>query len=44
MLSAFQHPAPVDKYIMEEETAGRVAEVSRDIPGLVINRFGVIPK
>lgn len=45
MVSALQHPSPVNEYIAAELTLGRVAELPLGYKNnVVVNRFGVIPK
>jgi hypothetical protein len=45
MRSAEQNPAPVEAYLATELAAGRIAEVDqRYAPGIIVSRFGVIPK
>ncbi len=46
LFSATQHPAPVQAYLDEECTAGRVAGpfAPDEVRGLQVSRFGVIPK
>ena len=45
MLSAVQHPQPIDKYITKERQAGRiVGPLPLTTEGIQVSRFGVIPK
>ena len=46
MPSAAEHPEVVERYITDERTAGRIlGPVGKEqLPGLQVNRFGVIPK
>ena len=46
MQSALEHSQVVEKYLREEREAGRILGPfhQREIPGLQVNRFGVIPK
>ena len=45
MLSATQHPEPIEAYLSKEVSAGRiVGPLPSGISGVQISRFGVIPK
>ena len=45
MLSAVQHPQPIEAYISKEVAAGRIiGPVSADVEGIHVSRFGIIPK
>ena len=45
MQSAMVNPGPVEEYLKEEAGTGRVSELNpSEDQGIVVNRFGVIPK
>ena len=45
MLSADQNTAPVDDYLAVELATGKRAKIDeKAVPGIVVSRFGVIPK
>ena len=45
MLSAVQHPQPIDNYITQERRAGRIiGPLPLSTEGVQVSRFGVIPK
>ena len=45
MLSAVQHPQPIEAYISKEVAAGQIiGPMSADVEGIHVSRFGIIPK
>ena len=45
MQSAGLHPQPIDQYIAKERSAGRIiGPLPRELEGVQVSRFGVIPK
>ena len=46
MVSAVQHPGPVQQYLVSEQEAGRIADPFREqeVPEVHVSCFGVIPK